>query len=124
MSGMRHWLRSTTAKVFVAALLGVQAIPSVQACPMAMADLSMESGTADMPPPCAGVTKEACLLSYLQADRITGNDGVTIAAHPAAVLRIAPQALIAVGVRDWGFGGSLVHSGAPPPRLLFCRMLQ
>ena len=124
MSGMRRWLRSTAAKVLVAALLGVQAIPLVQACPMAMRDISMAYATADMPAPCAGMAKQACLVSYLQTDRATGNDGATIAVHPAAVLRIAPLAFIPLVKRDTRLSGLAVHSGAPPPRLLFCRMLE
>ena len=124
MSGMRRWLRSTAAKVLVAALLGVQAIPLVQACPMAMSDISMAYATADMPAPCAGMAKQGCLVSYLQTDRATGNDGATIAVHPAAVLRITPLAFIPLVTRDARLSGLTVHSGAPPPRLLFCRMLE
>lgn len=122
MSGMRRWLRSTAAKALVAGLLGVQAIPLVQACPMAMTDISMAYAAADMPAPCAGMGKQACLVSHIQADRATGNDGATIAAHPAAVLRVASPMLIALVARDSGLSGFTVHSGAPPPRLLFCRM--
>src|SRR5260221_228236 len=32
MSGMRRWLRSTAAKSFVAALLGILVVPTVQGC--------------------------------------------------------------------------------------------
>src|SRR5437879_5593710 len=120
MSGMRRWLRGTAAKAFVAALLGVQAIPLVQACPMAMADVSMAYAAADMPAPCAGMGKQACLVSYVQADRATGNDGATIAAHPVAVLRVAAPMFIALVARDTRLSGLCAHSGAPP-RLLFCR---
>ena len=124
MSGMRRWLRSTAAKVFVATLLGVQAIPLVQACPMAMSDISMAYATTEMPAPCAGMSKQGCLVSYLQTDRATGSDGAAIATHPAAVLRIAPLAFTALVAHDTRSSGLHVHSGAPPPRLLFCRMLE
>lgn len=124
MSGMRRWLRSTAAKALVAALLGVQAIPLVQACPMAMTDISMAYATTEMPAPCAGMAKQGCLVSYIQTDRATGSDGATIALHPASVLRIAPLAFIALVARDTRLSGWSVHSGAPPPRLLFCRMLE
>ena len=124
MPSMRRWLRSTAAKVLVAALLGVQAIPLVQACPMAMRDISMAYATTEMPAPCAGMAKQGCLVSYLQTDRATGSDGATIAVHPASVLRIAPLAFNALVGRDTGLSGWSVRSGAPPPRLLFCRMLE
>jgi len=121
---MRRWLRSTAAKAFVAALLGILVVPMAQACPMPMTDVSMAYAKAEMPEACAGLAKQACLLSYIQADRATGNDGAAIAAHPAAILRVVPSAFIALAARDSGLGGLSVHSGAPPPRLLFCRMLK
>ena len=124
MSRMRRWLRSNIAKAFVAVLIGIQITPMAQACPMPMSDVSMAFSTADMPEVCAGLAKQACLLAYIQADRATGNDGATIAAHPAVVLRVAPPTFIALATRDSGLGGLSVHSGAPPPRLRFCRMLE
>jgi len=124
MFAMRRWLRSNAAKAFVVALLGVQVTPLVQACPMPMADISMAYATAEMPDACAGLAKQACLFSYIQADRATGNDGATIATHPAAVLRIAPPIFIALLASNGAPGGTNVRSGAPPPRLLFCRLLE
>ena len=124
MFAMRRWLRSSAAKAFVVALLGILVMPMVQACPMPMPDVSMAYAAADMAAPCAGMAKQACLLSYIQADRATGNDGATIAAHPAAVLRVAPAIFVAFVARDSSLDGSSVHSGAPPPRLLFCRALE
>ena len=125
MFDMRRWLRTTAAKAFVVALLGVLVTPTVQACPMPMTEVSMAYATGDMPDACAGLAKGACLFSYIQTDRVTGGDGTTIAAHPiAAVLRIAAPLFIALVARDGSPGGVTLHSGAPPPRLLFCRMLQ
>jgi hypothetical protein len=124
MFAMRRWLRGKAGKAFLAALLIVQVVPLVKACPMPMADGSMAYATAEMPDACAGLAKEACLYSYLQADRATGNDGAVIAAHPASVLRIAPPIFIALLARSGAPGGINVRSGAPPPRLLFCRLLQ
>ena len=124
MLSMRRWLRSTAAKVFVVALLGTQLVPLVQACPMPMAGVAMAYAEADMPDPCAGLAKQACLFSYIQADRATASDGATIAVHPAAVLRVAPPVFIALAARDGGPDCLSVHSGAPPPRLLFCRLLE
>lgn len=124
MFDMRRWLRTTAAKAFVVALVGVLVTPMVQACPMPMTEVSMAYATGDMPDACAGLAKGACLFSYIQADRVTGGDGATIAAHPAAVLRVTAPLFIALVARDGGPGGVTLHSGAPPPRLLFCRMLE
>ena len=124
MFAMRRWLRSNAAKAFVAALLGVQVMPMVQACPMSMANISMAYATADMPEACAGLAKQACLVAYIQSDRAPGSDGATISVHPAAFLHVAPPTFIALATRDSGLGRWSVHSGAPPPRLLFCRMLE
>ena len=124
MSDMRRWLRTTAAKAFVVALLGVLVMPMAQACSMPMTDASMAYATAEMPDACMGLAKEACFLSYVQDDRATGGDGATIVAHPAAVLRVASPAFMALFARDGGPGGVTLHSGAPPPRLLFCRLLE
>jgi hypothetical protein len=125
MFGMRRWLRSNAAKVFVVALLGVQVTPLVQACPMPMTDVSMAFSSTDMPERCAGMAKQACLFSYLQSDQVTASDGAAIATHPAAILRIVVPRFVAPAARA---GGGADHvgapSGAPPPRLLFCRMLE
>jgi hypothetical protein len=91
---------------------------------MPMVDVSMAYATAEMPDACAGLAKQACLFSYVQADQATGNDGATIAAHPAAVLRIAPPIFIALFARNAAPDGTNVRSGGPPPRLLFCRLLE
>jgi hypothetical protein len=124
MFAMRRWLRSDAAKAFVAVLLGIQVMSSVQACPMPMTDVSMAYARADMPEACAGLAKQACLFAYIQADQSTGSDGAAIAAHPVAALRIAAPTFIALAARYRAPGDSTMHSGAPPPRLLFCRMLE
>ena len=124
MFDMRRWLRTTTAKAFVVALLGVLVTPMVQACSMPMTDVSMAYATAEMPDVCMGLAKEACLFSYIQADRATGSNTATIAAHPPPVLRVASPVFIALVAGDGGPGEATLHSGAPPPRLLFCRMLE
>ena len=124
MFAMRRWLRSNAAKAFVVVLLGFQVTPVVQACPMPMVDVSMAYATAEMPDACAGLAKQACLFSYIQADRAMGNDGATIAAHPAAVLRIASPIFIALVARNGAPGGTNARSSAPSRRLLFCRLLE
>lgn len=125
MFAMRRWLRTTAAKAFVVALLSVLVTPMIQACPMPMTQVSIAYATGDMPDACAGMAKGACLFSYVQADRVTGGDGTNIASHPiAAVLRVSAPLFIALVARDSGPGGGALHSGAPPPRLLFCRILE
>src|SRR5882762_1654650 len=106
MFDMRRWLRTTAAKAFVGALLGVLVTPMVQACPMPMSEVSMAYATGEMPDACAGLAKGACLFSYIQGDRVTGGDGTTIAAHPIpAVLRVAAPLFMALVARDGGPGG-------------------
>ena len=123
MSRMRRWLRSNIAKAFVAVLVGIQIMPMAQACPLAMMDVSMAYADADMPEACAGLAKQLCLVAYIQTDRASGSAGATIAAHPAAVLRLAPPNFVALAARGGVSNGPSVYSGAPPPCLLFCRML-
>ena len=91
---------------------------------MAMSDISMAFAAADMPAPCASTAKQGCLVSYIEADRATGNDGATIATHPAAVLHVASSLLMALVAPDTRASGSRMHYGPPPSRLLFCRMLE
>ena len=55
MFGMRRWLRSTAAKAFVAALLGILVMPMAQACPMPMTAVSMAYASSEMPEACAGL---------------------------------------------------------------------
>ena len=61
MFGMRRWLRSTAAKMFVIVPLGSQIVPLVQACPMPMTGAAMAYAEGDMPEACAGLAKQACL---------------------------------------------------------------
>ena len=122
MLRMRAWRRSNAARAVVVVLIGILVVPMVQACPMPMADVSMAYANADMPDPCAGLAKAACLFSYIQADRATGNDSAKIAVHSASILRVVPVVVVALAVRYSASDEPSVHSGAPPPRLLFCRM--
>src|SRR5438552_3430911 len=91
---MRRKLRSTAAKAFVIALAGMLMVPSLQVCAMPMTDVSMAYGSADMSEACAGLTKQACLISYIQADRVTASSSATISAGPTSVLHVAPPLLL------------------------------
>ena len=124
MFGMRRWLHSTAAKAFVVALLGILVTPTVQACPMPMTDVSMAYGNAEMPEACAGLPKEACLVAYVQDDRAAGSGGASTASAPVAALSVAAQRFATFAPHGDAALHTRAHSGAPPPRLLFCRMLE
>ena len=121
---VRRRLRSPLAKWFVALLLGFQLIPITYACVMPMAGASMAYVDAVMPEPCADLPKEACLVAYIQDDRTIGGDGASIAAAPASALNVAAQSFATFAPRADAALHTRAHSGAPPPRLMFCRMLE
>jgi hypothetical protein len=105
-------------------LLGVQLIPITQVCAMPMAGATMAYVDAVMPEACAGLPKEACLVAYIQDDRAIGGDGAAIASAPAAALSVAAQSFATFAPHGDVAFRTRAHSGAPPPRLMFCRMLE
>jgi hypothetical protein len=121
---VRRWLRGRIAKWLVALLIGVQLTPITYACVMPMPDASMAYVDAVMPEACADLPKEACLVAYIQDDRTIGGDGASIASTPAAALSVAVQSFATFAPRGDGAFYTCPHSGAPPPRLMFCRMLE
>ena len=124
MFGMKRWLRGRVAGWFVALLLGVQLIPITQVCAMPMADATMAYLDAVMPEACAGLPKEACLVAYIQEDRAAGSGGASIASAPVAALSVAAQRFVTFAPHGDAAFHTHAHSGAPPPRLMFCRMLE
>ncbi|HET7098417.1 MAG TPA: hypothetical protein VFJ68_13590 [Casimicrobiaceae bacterium] len=124
MLRIRRWLHSNAARAFVVLLLGIQVVPLAQACPMPMLGASMAFAAGDMPVPCSGLPKEACLVAYTQADRTVAGDCPVMVGHPVASLRVAPQAFFRVASAGGATLDSSVHAGAPPRRLLYCRMLE
>ena len=110
MSYLRRWLASIRGKWFIAAVLGMQIVPIAQACPLPLTNVSMASADIGMIEACAEISKHACLVGCVQADQASNNDGASIVAHPA----VGADRLCR----------SDFHAGAPPPRLLFCRMLE
>ena len=124
MSYLRRWLASIRGKWFIAAVLGMQIVPIAQACPLPLTNVSMASADIGMIEACAEISKHACLVGCVQADQASNNDGASIVAHPAALLHVIaviPIALVARIDRPCRFD---LHAGAPPPRLMFCRMLE
>ena len=121
---VRRRLRSPLAKWFVALLLGLQLIPITYACVMPMAGASMAYVDAVMPEPCADLPKEACLVAYIQDNRAIGGDGASIASAPASALGVAAPSFATFAPRADDAFRTRAHSGAPPPRLMFCRMLE
>jgi len=124
MFGMRRWLRSRIARWSVALLLGVQLIPITQVCAMPMAGATMAYVDAVMPEACAGLPKEACLVAYVHDDRAAGSGGASTASAPVAALSVAAQHFATFAPHGDAALHTRAHSGAPPPRLLFCRMLE
>lgn len=124
MLDMRRWLHSRIANWFVALLIGVQLIPITYACVMPMASASMAYVDAVMPEPCADLPKQACLVAYIQDDRTIGGDVASVASAPAAALGVAAQSFATFAPRADAAYHMFAHSGAPPPRLMFCRMLE
>ena len=124
MKGMRRLLRRNAAKAFIVVLLVIQIMPLAQACPLAQINVSMAFATAEMPEPCAGMPKQACLLNYIQSDQAWRGDAPCIAAHCPAAMHVTPfgsPPLLSAGGEpsEWS-----VRSGEPPPRVLFCRLLE
>ena len=77
-----------------------------------------------MPEPCADLPKEACLVAYIQDDRSIGGDGASIASVPPSALNVAAQSVATFAPRGDAAFHTRARSGAPPPRLMFCRMLE
>ena len=103
-------------------LLGV-VTPSLQACAMPMLGITMAYVEAEMPEGCAGLSKQACLVAYVQSDQVSSSDDVGIASH-AAVSCLTSAASFTFDASGVSASEASVRAGAPPPRLLFCRMLE
>jgi hypothetical protein len=120
----RRWLRSGAAKACVIALLAILIVPMAQACPLGAMNVSMTFAPNAMPVACADMPAQACLAAHVQSDQAWGSDAPAIAAHAPAVLRIAScdadePIFLAGRTSEWKH-----RSGAPPPRIRFCRRLE
>jgi len=124
MPSTRRWRRGNIAKTFLAALLVVHMAASAQACPLPMAGVGMAFDEAAMPAACAGLAKHACLAAYIQNDQASNSSDASIAAPAARVLLLTFASSLQPASRLIAAAVSSVHSRAPPPRLLFCRMLE
>ena len=123
MKGMSRLLRRGVAKALVAVLFVIQVLPVAQACPLAGTDVSMAFAAAAMPEQCAGMSKQACLFNYVQADQAWSGDHPSIPAHCPAAIRITSNDTL-VTSRATDLKDLRVRSGEPPPRVLFCRLLE
>jgi hypothetical protein len=83
----------------------------------------MAYAEAEMPEGCAGLSKQACLVAYVQSDQVSNSDNIGIASH-AAVSCLTPAAPFTPDRSRVAASEASVHAGAPPPRLLFCRILE
>jgi hypothetical protein len=124
VNGIRHLLRSNAAKALVVLLLVVQGMPLAPACPLVGMDASMAFTSAAMPEACAGLSRQACLASYVQADQAWGNDHPGVTAHLPAILRVASFDANTFAARHQDPAKACAPSGATPPRILFCRKLE
>lgn len=123
MPNLRRWVRGRVARTFMAVLLLGVVTPSIQACPMPMLGVTMAYAEAEMPEGCAGLSKQACLVAYVQSDQVSNSDNIGIASH-AAVSCLTPAAPFTPDRSRVAASEASVHAGAPPPRLLFCRILE
>lgn len=124
MKGMSRLLRRGVAKALVAVLLVIQVLPMAQACPFSGTNVSMAFAAGAMPEQCAGMSKQACLLNYVQADQAWSEDHASIAAYTPAAIRIAPVYAGTLAPRGSDPTDFAARSGEPPPRVLFCRLLE
>lgn len=124
MNGMSRLLRRGVARALVAVLLVIQVLPVAQACPLAGSNVSMAFVASAMPEQCAGMSKQACLLNYIQADQAWSGGHPSIAAYTPAAMRFVPGNADAFTPRWVDPTNFAARFGEPPPRVLFCRMLE
>jgi hypothetical protein len=108
------------AKAILTVVLIGQGVFAVNACMLPSPGVSMAYTDAEMPA-CEGIlTKNACLM---ESDQVPGSEATAlvfyddaVSATPAPAVRLSNQLCAAIRV-------STPPSAAPPPRILFCRLL-
>src|SRR5687767_9705815 len=123
MAGEWQVIRTRVAKALLTALLMAQGVLAVNACVLPLSGVSMAYTDADMPA-CGGMlTKNACLMAYLQADQAHGSDATALVSYCDSPLAAAPSVAQLSRQLDTARGYSISPPVAPPPRILFCRLL-
>src|SRR5436309_11401395 len=77
------------ARALLLAVVVAQGLPVVNVCALPAPAVSMSFAAADMPDPCAGLSKHACLMAYLQADQAPDSSQACIASFASVVVASA-----------------------------------
>jgi hypothetical protein len=124
MAHKRRLLGRRVAQALLMALLVTQGVLVVNACTLPATGMVMPYADTGMSGTCVGMSKNACLIAYLQADQASGS----AAAHMVGFEGTAIPAVLPIAAsRDFpGIVRPLQAppSTAPPPHVLFCRMLR
>src|SRR5436309_5372873 len=113
------------ARALMVVLLAAQSLLALHGCAFAATSLAMPFTETQMPDDCAGMSKHACLMSYLQSDQAPGSiqaDGAVF--HPGATVALVAALPIAEVALLAARPSAHWHTGPPPPRILFCRLLR
>jgi hypothetical protein len=111
------------AQAALLALLVTQATLVVNACTLSMVDISMPYAEAEMSG-CGGLSKNACLVSYLQTDQTPAPDKLGIVDFDGACIGVSSS------IRRVAHSFATVRLPRAPPlvaipsHILFCRMLR
>jgi hypothetical protein len=123
MAGEWQLIRNRVAKALLTALLMAQGVLAVNACVLPLSGVSMAYTDANMPA-CGGMlTKNACLMAFLQADQAPGSDATGLVSYYHSFLAPAPTVAQLSHQLDTARGYSISPPVVPPPRILFCRLL-
>jgi len=124
MAGRWQLFRMRIAKALLTVVLIGQGVLAVNACMLPSPGVSMAYTDAEMPT-CEGIlTKNACLMAYLQSDQVPGSEATTLISYDDIVLATtAAPAVWPSNELCAAISVSTPPSDAPPPRILFCRLL-
>jgi hypothetical protein len=116
--------RYRIGKALLIALVAAQGLFAFSSCLLASSHVSMAFASVDMPGDCGGANKQACLMTYLQDDRAPAFEQATPPAGNQVVLSaplVDDKASARVAVEERSHQAE--QAAAPPPRTLFCRLL-
>ena len=117
-------LRYRIGKVLLIALVAAQGLFAFSGCLLASSHIAMPFASVDMPGGCGDANKQACLMTYLQNDRAPA---YAQAAPPACNdLGLSPPWVgttpeLCAGIQGWS--PVVQQAAAPPPHILYCRLL-
>lgn len=124
MVARKRLLGIRVTQMLLMALLVTQGVFVVGACALPASGVSMAYAGAGMPDDCTGLSKNACLMAYLQADQAPSSDGVAIGCFDGATIPVAlPIAAMQYHLVTANRTRTPLPT-APPSHLLYCRMLR